>query len=170
MAESQHWRRPVAVLADPARRLLYARLVVASAGDEPVRPDDLDTADKRRLRALSECGLVVLDEGVILAADPFTALLADGEVKVRSGPERFLTGGRLTVLPRRASDRELLFEWLASEALAGEEVLDEKEFTARLAGLADDPVALRRHLVDFGAVVRSPDGSNYRLAADEQAG
>ena len=59
MSEPPHWRRVAATLADPDRRLLYARLVLAGP-DEPMRLDDLDAADRRRLTALTGAGLVVL--------------------------------------------------------------------------------------------------------------
>ena len=52
--------------------------------------------------------------------------------------------------------------WLVERAVHDTELLDEKELTRRLAALADDPVALRRYLVDAGELHRDPDGRNYR--------
>ena len=93
----------------------------------------------------------------------FAELLRESPPKAASGPERFLTGGRLTVLPRRSQDRAEVFGWLAGRVLAPGERLDERELTGRLAALADDPVALRRYLVDAGVLARTPDGRDYRL-------
>lgn len=163
MTESRRWRRVAAVLADPGRRLLYARVVVAADAGTPLRAAELDAAGAKRMRALTEAGLVTDADGVLAPGDILTDLLQEAAPQVASGPERFLTGGRLTVLPRRARDRAELFAWLAIRVLAPGECLGERELTDRLAALADDPVALRRYLVDAGALVRDPDGRDYRL-------
>lgn len=165
MAGSQAWRRLVAVLADPGRRLLYARIVVGESDAAPLRPDDLDSAQRRQLRALTDAALVELRDGVLVAADPFSPVLAAGAPQVPTGPERFLAGGVLRGLPRRASDRDEVFGWIAGRVLTAGEVVDEKELTQRLSRLADDPVALRRYLVDSGFLTRSPDGRQYRLSS-----
>ena len=164
MTESKHWRRVAAVLADAGRRLLYARIVVASEEGAPLVAADLDSAGAKRLRALTEAGLVTDVDGVLATGDILTRLLQEAAPQAASGPERFLTGGRLTVLPRRARDRAELFAWLATRVLAPGECLGERELTDRLVALADDPVALRRYLVDAGALARTPDGRDYRLA------
>ncbi len=163
MTESRRWRRVAAVLADPGRRLLYARVVVAADAGTPLRAAELDAAGAKRMRALTEAGLVTDADGVLAPGDILTDLLQEAAPQAASGPERFLTGGRLTVLPRRARDRAELFAWLAIRVLAPGECLGERELTDRLAALADDPVALRRYLVDAGALVRDPDGRDYRL-------
>ncbi|MBK8447829.1 MAG: DUF2087 domain-containing protein [Micropruina sp.] len=161
MADALHWRRVAATLSDPERRLLYARVVVGERSD-PVRADALDSAGRRRLAALVDAGLVLVHDGVVSAADPFTALLQAAPAQRVTGPERFLTGGRLSVLPRTQRDRQQVFAWLADRAMQDAEVLDEKELTRRLSALADDPVAVRRYLVDAGVLHRDPDGRNYR--------
>ena len=164
MTESKRWRRVVAVLADPGRRLLYARIVLAAEEGTPLRTADLDSAGAKRLRALTEAGLVADADGVLVPGDILTDLLQEAAPQAASGPDRYLTGGRLTVLPRRARDRAELFAWLATRVLTPGERLGERELADRLAALADDPVALRRYLVDAGALVRDPDGRDYRLA------
>ena len=166
MAESLHWRRVVATLADPDRRRLYARLVLRS---EPLTLAALDAAGRRRLNALVAAGLARLDEGTATAADPFGELLRAEPVQRATGPERFLRNGRLADLPRTRRDRLELFGWLADRVLR-DEVLDEKQLTRRLAEVADDPVALRRHLIDAGLLVRDPDGRNYRRGTSEPSG
>lgn len=105
---------------------------------------------------------------VATLADPDRLLSAD-PVRRPTGPERFLRSGRLAELPRTQRDRLEVFDWLA-ERVIGTEVLDERELTRRLAELADDPVALRRHLVDAGFLVRDPDGRNYRRGALPHSG
>ncbi len=162
MTESKRWRQVAAMLADVDRRLLYAQIVVSADTGTPMRAADLDSAGAKRLRALLAAGLVV-DDGALRPGEVFAELLDESAPRVASGPERFLTHGRLTVLPRRAADRDELFAWLAGRVLAPGECLDEKQLTSRLAELADDPVALRRYLIDAGELLRSPDGRDYRL-------
>jgi len=87
--------------------------------------------------------------------------------------ERFLVHGRWVTTPRRARDRDALLEHVASLLVAPGEELDEATLTARIATVADDPVRLRRDLVEAGLVGRRQDGSRYwreRLTAhdDEQ--
>lgn len=166
MSEPPHWRRVAATLADPDRRLLYSRLVLA-ASDDPIRFEALDAADRRRLMALTGAGLAVVTDGVVHPGDPFSTLLQARPVQRSTGPERFLNDGRLDTLPRTQRDRLEVFGWLAERAMHDTELLDEKELTRRLAALADDPVALRRYLVDAGVLKRDADGRNYRRGTAE---
>lgn len=162
MAETAHWRQVIATLADEGRRRLYAQLVLAEA---PISTRELDTATRRRLDALVRAGLAVIEADAARAADPYGALLAADPAQRATGPERFLVNGRLVVLPRTQADRAELFGWLADQVIARDERLSEPELTGRLADLADDPAAVRRYLVDAGALVRDPDGTNYRRSA-----
>lgn len=164
MAADQRWRGVVSALDDPARRVLYARIVLAADAGAPLRAEALDPADARRLRVLTASGMVAVAGEVLLPGEIFGTLLSSGAPRVPSGPERFLIGGRLRGLPRRARDRTELFGWVARRVLTPAERLGERELTARLAEFADDPVALRRQLVDAGELTRSPDGTDYRLA------
>jgi len=75
--------------------------------------------------------------------------------------ERFLVHGRLVRTPRRGDDRTLVLEHLAAQVLAPGEEASEPEVTERVAALADDPVRLRRDLVEAGLVGRRQDGSRY---------
>lgn len=76
-------------------------------------------------------------------------------------PTRFLVRGRLERLPRRAADRDLLFAYVATRVLELDEPVTERELTDRLATFADDPVGVRRDLVDRGLVTRTRDGATY---------
>src|SRR4051812_30557013 len=75
--------------------------------------------------------------------------------------ERFLHRGRWVRAPRRSADRRLVLEHLAARTIAPGEWLTEVEVTERLASLTDDPVGLRRELVEAGLVGRRADGSTY---------
>lgn len=77
-------------------------------------------------------------------------------------PERFLVKGRIEGLPRRRTDRDMLVRWVASRVLDElHEPVAERDLTERLAGIARDPVGLRRELVDSGLVARTRDGQEY---------
>ncbi|MEN0129016.1 MAG: DUF2087 domain-containing protein [Brevundimonas sp.] len=75
--------------------------------------------------------------------------------------ERFLVRGRLTASPRRTADRDLVLEHLAAQVLVPGEWADEAEVTARVAAVADDPVRVRRDLIESGLLGRRGDGSVY---------
>lgn len=75
---------------------------------------------------------------------------------------RFLHDGRLETMPRRREHRRAVARWLAHAALpALLDTVGERELTDRLARLADDPVGVRRALVDLGVVHRTRDGAEY---------
>ncbi|MFC8731090.1 DUF2087 domain-containing protein [Luteimicrobium sp. NPDC057192] len=76
-------------------------------------------------------------------------------------PTRFLVRGRLERLPRRAADRDLLFAYVATRVLVLDDPITERELTDRLATFVDDPVGVRRDLVDRGLVTRTRDGATY---------
>lgn len=75
---------------------------------------------------------------------------------------RFFRDGRLTAVPRRWRDRVAVARYVASSVLPELlEPIGERELTRRLAAVVDDPVGMRRALVDFGLVQRARDGSVY---------
>lgn len=90
------------------------------------------------------------------------------------GAVRFLVRGRLVTTPRRTRDRDDLLEHVAAVTVEPGEELDEAALTARLGAVADDPVRLRRDLVEAGLVGRRADGSRYwrerRTAHDDEPG
>lgn len=79
----------------------------------------------------------------------------------RCQAERFLVRGRLVRSPRRRADRDAVLEHLASRVLAPGEWALEADVTARVAELAEDPVRVRRDLVEAGLLGRRADGSVY---------
>lgn len=56
-----------------------------------------------------------------------------------------------------------MLDLVAVAVLDEGEHLGERQLTQRLAGVVDDPVLMRRLLVDSGRVHRTPDGSDYWL-------
>lgn len=75
--------------------------------------------------------------------------------------DRFLDRGRLVRTPRRHADRALVLEHLAARVLAPGERASEVELTERIGAFTDDPVRLRRDLVEAGLVGRRADGAAY---------
>lgn len=86
---------------------------------------------------------------------------ADDVVGEPCPAERFLVRGRFVTSPRRGVDRDLVLEHLASRVLAPGEEADERTVTERVRALTDDPVRLRRDLVEAGLLGRRQDGSHY---------
>ncbi|KFD44673.1 hypothetical protein IU11_00030 [Cellulosimicrobium sp. MM] len=106
---------------------------------------------------------MVREETGFLRAAPerFAALLATVPTPRPTGPDRFLTDGRLLRMPKRWRDRELVVRYLAAQVLPLEEPVTELTLTKRLAARAADPVSLRRAMVDAGLVHRTRDGAEY---------
>lgn len=84
----------------------------------------------------------------------------------RTGPERFLRGdGRIDRYPAAPDERDAFLAWIAARTLARDERLGEREITDRLAAAADDPIRLRRELIDRGLLEREIDGASYWLGS-----
>nr|WP_243738798.1 DUF2087 domain-containing protein [Microcella frigidaquae] len=110
-----------------------------------------------------EAGLITRDDAPVLRAERFAEILAAVPVERPTGLHRFIVDGRLDHYPSRAADRELVLRYLLDRAAPDiDEVIDERTVTERLADLSDDPVTMRRYLVDAGLLDRAADGSTYR--------
>ncbi|WP_065959717.1 DUF2087 domain-containing protein [Curtobacterium sp. UCD-KPL2560] len=159
------WRPVFAVLADDDRRRVYAQVALGAvsspAGDG--EGGQLPARTRRALRALQRVGLVTVtdDGGYVAGPEVFAAALAAGSSARPQGVERFLEDGRIAQYPASPADRRAVLQWVVEQALTPEEVLDERAVTERLRRFHEDPVTLRRYLVDFGLVVRDADGSAY---------
>jgi hypothetical protein len=159
------WRALIAALADDRAREVYARIVLDESVDATLAA--LSAGKRRRvLDALGSAGLISpIDGGWRAEPDVFRVALAAAPSAARpTGVERFFTEGRLTVFPSRAADREAVLSHIADRLIARDETVTEAEVTNDLAAIVDDPVTMRRRLVDAGLLVRSRDGSAYRLA------
>lgn len=153
----------VAVLANAQLRLLYATIVVDADKGEPVTVRGLNSKRRRHARTLESTGLIASDDGILTpTSKDLDGLLESESAPDRADPSRFLIKGRLEAMPRRFHDRVAVLTLIAEHTLDAGEVVSEKEFTKRLAALANDPVNLRRDLVDFQLVTRTPDGAEYR--------
>ena len=59
------------------------------------------------------------------------------------------------------AERRDLLAWIVSEAIEPGEHLTEKQVNERLLSYTDDVVMLRRYMIDFGLLERTPSGSSY---------
>ncbi len=159
------WRPIIAALAnDDARPVLGALL----AGDDATAKLDALSASRRRgvITLLIRAGLAVETDGRLTArTQVYRELLEAAHVSRPTGVERFLRDGRIDRWPSGAADRTTLLAWAADQALAPGETATESVVTERLAQVFDDPVALRRYLVDAGLLERRRDGSEYARPA-----
>ncbi|MDR6972195.1 DUF2087 domain-containing protein [Leifsonia shinshuensis] len=162
------WRPVVAALANRDARAVWAKLVVDGGGT-------LSPARERRARELLDAaGLIrTTDGGAVEVADAaFRELLAaSASLQPRpTGVERFLRpDGRIDRFPAAADDRSQLLRHIAGRVIAVGEIVTERELTERLARFGDDPVTLRRYLVDAGILLRTRSGSEY-ARGDEPSG
>ena len=74
-----------------------------------------------------------------------------------------LSGGRVERWPRKQALRDMLFD-IVIDCMHEGPTWTEREITQELAAITEDPVTLRRALIDEERLLRSPDGSQYRLA------
>lgn len=90
--------------------------------------------------------------------------------------KRLLANGRLTSLPKRPADQELLVALAAAQIDAHRSCV-ESEINDRLAAWLEtisepfgiDHVTLRRMLVDSGFLRRTHSGSAYKVSAEKSA-
>lgn len=158
MESAGDWRRVFGALANEETRRYYAQQVLGLNSD--LRPERQGKARQN----LADAGL--LEEGGRVDGQVFARLLAAGARREpRTGSERYLDdAGRIERYPRKHGDRVGLLRALAAKVLRHGQRLTEGELTSKLAAFTDDPVLLRRYLVDYGILLRQPDGSAYRLA------
>lgn len=76
-------------------------------------------------------------------------------------------GGRIVQFPREQDLRALLLD-LVVACLSPSSTWSESALTDELAEVSDDPVSLRRELVDTQRLEREPDGSLYQLTQEPE--
>ncbi|WP_240721367.1 DUF2087 domain-containing protein [Pseudarthrobacter sp. NamE5] len=157
-----HWRRVMAALANDDARQAYAQIVLGTT-DSPAHPDLNDRRWQRALTALLDAGLVerTASGGMQASASVFRDLLSQQPRQAQTGVDRFMRLGRIERYPANKSERRELLSWIAKEAMEPGERLTERQVNERLISYTDDVVLLRRYLVDFGLLERTPSGSSY---------
>ncbi|MGM7775982.1 DUF2087 domain-containing protein [Arthrobacter sp. KNU-44] len=165
-------RRLLAALANTQARRVFAEISVGGTPGSSLSPAKLE----RALALLDQAGLVetVETEGDVryrIREHAFRDALASlSSAPSPSGVERFLTSdGRIDRYPAREADRLKVLAWVATRVLQTSERVAERELNERVARFTGDVPMLRRYLVDSGIVSRTPDGSAYWLALEEDA-
>lgn len=164
MSTVPHSRAVLAALSSERARLTLAHLILGASPKAAL--ENVPAVKRERVRE------ALLAAGVLRAGssgdtfDPtvFARVLALEAPAARIGIDRFVRDGRIERFPVSPESRAEVLRWAIEQAIHAEERLDEASFTERLAALSDDPVILRRYLVDAGLVVRNRDGRDYRRA------
>lgn len=153
---SERWRGVVAALANADLRAALA---------EVSTPTLTDARRTRAFARLENLGLIRRDgDGWRFDDAVLRDILAESAPVKPTGPDRFLDrDGRIDRYPLSAGDRRELLAWVADRALPRGEVWSEPDVNERLEPFAPagDVAVLRRYLVDFGLVERTPTGSEY---------
>ncbi|WP_264354094.1 DUF2087 domain-containing protein [Pseudarthrobacter sp. MM222] len=153
----------MAALANDDARTAYAQIVLGARLPEVVA----DLNDRRRNRAIA----VLLGSGLVErnAANDLEAsgaffrdlLRQQPRRQAQTGLARFMRLGRIERYPANVAERRELLAWIVSEAIEPGERLTEKQVNERLLSYTDDVVLLRRYMIDFGLLERTPSGSSY---------
>lgn len=160
-----HWRRVLATLGKSDARTAYAQIVLGAAPNA-VLPDVKEQRRRRAIAVLLESGLVQQRaSGELVAAEAiFRDLLAQQPRRQpQTGLDRFMRLGRIERYPANVAERRALLAKIATEIMAPGEKLTERQVNERLLSYTDDVVLLRRYMVDFGVLQRTPSGSSYSL-------
>jgi hypothetical protein len=160
-------RRVAAALANADTRRAYAEIVLGESLDT-VAIGLSPTRRKRVLSALLDTGLAEMDgDAIVAGTSVFAELLAQHpEPKVAQGVDRFLLpNGMVDRFPANSDERRDLLQWIADRTVKSGEVLTEKQVNERLGAFSSDFALLRRDMVDFGILERSPSGSSYSRIA-----
>jgi len=160
-----HWRRVMAALANRDARTAYAQIVLGAAPPGPTgqRRD-------RAIAALLDAGLVERTAGNELEASEsiFRDLLTQQpKRRPQTGVARFMRLGRIDRYPANQAERRELLAWIAEETFEPGEEFTERKVNERLLSYTDDVVLLRRYMIDFGVLERTPSGSSYFRPKDE---
>lgn len=158
-----HWRRVVAALANNDARTAYAQIVLGAELAD-VGAGLTEQRRKKAITALLESGLVERNAASELEASEaiFRDLLTQQPRRqAQTGVDRFLRLGRIERYPANMTERRQLLAWVVREAFSPGEPLTERQVNERLLSYADDVVMLRRYLIDFGLLKRTPSGSSY---------
>lgn len=160
----------VKALADPERLRLFADIVLAETGASVTELKARHPRAEKALIRLFESGLVTREEGKVRAEpEAFKAAAAAAREAAPDAPPgtspevaNLYSNGRITVRPVNRRTRVALLRDLAGRLFAFDRVYTEAEINERLAAEFDDPVQLRRDMIDELLLERDPDGSEYR--------
>ncbi|PVE18469.1 DUF2087 domain-containing protein [Arthrobacter sp. Bz4] len=146
------WQQVFSTLSAPRLRELYAAAVLGHDTD----------ATAKELEKLVAAGLVTT--GGAVNTDLFQEILAATARTRPQGVDRFFSSGHLDGLLRNPTERRAVLQHLTERLVPADQELSEREVNLVLATVTRDIPTLRRALVDYGHLVRRPDGTGYRRA------
>ncbi|RRR96962.1 DUF2087 domain-containing protein [Glycomyces terrestris] len=161
----------VKALADPDRLRVFAAIVLA--GDTGTGLAALRQTHPRADQALPRlvrAGLVTTaDTGFRADPQAFRDAAAAARSAVPDAPAgtapdvaHLYRAGRLTVIPTRRATRVAVLRDLADRLFEHDRVYTQDEVTAALADVHDDPLTLRREMIDELLLERTLGGREYR--------
>ncbi|GAA2265705.1 hypothetical protein GCM10009853_018800 [Glycomyces scopariae] len=160
----------VKALADPARLRVFAAIVLAGdngtglaalRGDHPGADQAIPRLVRAGLVTSAESGLRA-DPRVFRDAAAARSTVPDAPEGTDPGVAHLYTAGRLTVIPTRRATRVAVLRDLAERLFEFDRVYTQAEVTDALADVHDDPLTLRRELVDELLLERTVGGREYR--------
>jgi hypothetical protein len=160
----------VKALADPERLRVFADIVLNDPGTSVTDLKTRHPHAEKALHRLFESGLVTREDGKVRAApEAFRAAAAaarearpDAPPGVSPEVAHLYSNGRITVRPVNRRTRVALLRDLASRHFEFDRVYTEQEVNEPLAAEFDDPLQLRRDLIDELLLERDLGGSEYR--------
>jgi hypothetical protein len=160
----------VKALADPERLKVFAEIVLAEAGASVTELKARHPRAEKALMRLFESGLVLREEGRIRAEPEAFRAAAAAARELRpdappgTGPEvaHLYSNGRIARIPVNRRTRVALLRDLADRLFEFDRAYTEAEITESLATQYDDPLQLRRDMIDELFLERTLGGKEYR--------
>ncbi|MFG3341126.1 DUF2087 domain-containing protein [Glycomyces sp. NPDC048151] len=160
----------VKALADPERLRVFADIVLADSGATVADLRERHPRAEKALHRLFESGLVTREDGRVRAApDAFKAAAAAARASRPDAPPgvspevaHLYSNGRITARPVNRRTRVALLRDLADRHFAFGRPYTEQEINEPLAAEFDDPLQLRRDLIDELLLERDLGGTEYR--------
>ncbi|SDE54385.1 DUF2087 domain-containing protein [Glycomyces harbinensis] len=160
----------VKALADPERLRVFAEIVLTDTGATVAELNARHPRAERALMRLFEAGLVIREDGRVRAApqafrDAAAAARAERpDAPPGTDPEvaQLYSNGRISVRPVNRRKLVALLKDLAARHFAFDRVYTEREITDALATEYDDPLQLRRDMIDELLLERTEGGREYR--------
>lgn len=160
----------VKALADPERLRVFADIVLTESGASVTELKERHSRAEKALMRLFESGLVTREDGKIRAApEAFRAAAAAAreahpDAPPGTSPEvaQLYSNGRIATMPVNRRTRVALLRDLVGRHFEFDRVYTEREVTDALATEYDDPLQLRRDMIDELFLERSLGGKEYR--------
>lgn len=167
MAE-HNWRPVIAALVNPDSRTVFARMCLGEL-PEPVLSTLPPKTAAIVAQMLMRAGLLHNTE-TGLAFDPTSlrTLLARDSNAARDVSRYLAHDGHILSYPANKLERGELLRHVAERTFEHDRAYTESAVNEALKPYQDDVVVLRRYLVDYGILDRTPDGAEYHLTTPSE--